>query len=120
MPHKEAEIVWDESFEPPIPDPQSLSAAQIGAKQMPGCSGQRHLLVGIVMLLLGESVAARQRSNVVLNNPLGQLSYSIQSVAAKVSPAIVQIEILGYIHPDDDKGDDQDRIDTHIVTRTNS
>ena len=86
---------------------------------MPGCSGQRHLLLGIVILLLGESAAARQRSNVVLNNPLGQLSNSIQRVAAQVSPAIVQIEILGYIHLDDDKSDDQDRTDTHIVTKTN-
>ena len=86
---------------------------------MPGCSGQRHLLLGIVILLLGESVPAQQRSNVVLDNPLGQLSDSIQSVAAQVSPAIVQIEILGYIHPDDDKSDDQDRTDTHIVTKTN-
>ena len=86
---------------------------------MSGCSGQRHLLLGIVILLLGESAAARQRSNVVLNNPLGQLSYSIQRVAAQVSPAIVQIEILGYIHLDDDKSDDQDRTDTHIVTKTN-
>ena len=83
------------------------------------CSGQRHLLLGIVILLLGASVPAQQRSNVVLDNPLKELSDSIQSVAAQVSPAIVQIEILGYIHPDDDKGDDQDRSETHIVTKTN-
>ena len=78
---------------------------------MPGCSGQRHLLLGIVILLLGASVPAQQRSNVVLDNPLEELSDSIQNVAAQVSPAIVQIEILGYIHPDDDKSDDQDRSD---------
>jgi serine protease Do len=36
-----------------------------------------------------------------------------------VSPAVVQIEVLGYIYSDDDKSDDKDRIDTHIVTKTN-
>ncbi len=86
---------------------------------MPGCSGQRHLLLGIVILLLGESVPAQKRSNVVLDNPLAQLSDSIQSVAAQVSPAIVQIEVLGYIRPDDDKSGDKDRIDTRTVTKTN-
>jgi serine protease Do len=86
---------------------------------MSGCSRQRHLLLGIVILLLGESVAAQQRSNVVWDNPLVQLSDSIQSIATQVSPAVVQIEVLGYIHSDDDKSDDKDRIDTHIVTKTN-
>ena len=86
---------------------------------MPGCSGQRHLLLGTAILLLGGSVPAQQRANVVLDNPLAQLSDSIQSIAAQVSPAIVQIEVLGYIHPDDDKSDEKDRIDTHIVTKTN-
>ncbi len=82
------------------------------------CSGQRHLLLGIVILLFGAGVPAQQRSSVVLDNPLKELSDSIQNVAAQVSPAIVQIEILGYIHPDDDKTDDQDRSETHIVTKT--
>ncbi len=82
------------------------------------CSGQRHLLLGIVILLFGAGVPAQQRSSVVLDNPLKELSDSIQRVAAQVSPAIVQIEILGYIHPDDDKTDDQDRSETHIVTKT--
>ncbi len=82
------------------------------------CSGQRHLLLGIVILLFGAGVTAQQRSSVVLDNPLRELSDSIQRVAAQVSPAIVQIEILGYIHPDDDKTDDQDRSETHIVTKT--
>ena len=86
---------------------------------MPGCSSRQHLLLGIAILLLGESISAQQRSDVVSDNLLAQLSDSIQSIATQVSPAIVQIEVLGYIHPDDDKRDDKDRSDTHIVTKTN-
>ncbi len=80
---------------------------------MPGCSGPRHLLLRILILFLAGWVPAQQRS------PLEQLSNSIQSIAKQVSPAIVQIEVLGYIHPDDDKSDDKDRIDTRIVTKAN-
>ena len=61
------------------------------------------------MLLFAECVPAQQRSKIVLANPLEQLSNSIQSIATQVSPAIVQIEVLGYIHPDDDKSDDKDK-----------
>jgi serine protease Do len=86
---------------------------------MPGCSSRQHLLLGIAILLLGESISAQQRSDVVSDNLLAQLSDSIQSIATQVSPAIVQIEVLGYIHPDEDKRDDKDRSDTHIVTKTN-
>ena len=86
---------------------------------MRGCTGARHLLLGIVMLLVSEWVPAQQKSKSVLANPLEQLSNSIQSIAAQVSPAIVQIEVLGYIHPDDDKSDDKDKTDNRVVTKTN-
>ena len=86
---------------------------------MRGCTGARHLLLGIVMLLVSEWVPAQQKSKNVLANPLEQLSNSIQSIAAQVSPAIVQIEVLGYIHPDDDKSDDKDKTDNRVVTKTN-
>ena len=86
-----------------------LSTAKSGAKQC------RVVLVSDICYsgrnsLLGGIVPAQQRANVVLDNPLAQLSDSIQSIAARVSPAIVQIEVLGYIHPDDDKSDEKDRI----------
>jgi len=86
---------------------------------MPACSGARHLLLGIVAVLFAESVPAQQRSKNVLPNPLEQLSNSIQSIATQVSPAIVQIEVLGYIHPDDDKNDDKDKGDGRVVTKAN-
>jgi serine protease Do len=86
---------------------------------MRGCTGARRLLLGIVMLLFAEWVPAQQKSKSVLANPLEQLSNSIQSIATQVSPAIVQIEVLGYIHPDDDKSDDKDRSDNRVVTKTN-
>ena len=86
---------------------------------MPACSGARHLLLGIVVVLFAEWVPAQQRSKNVLPNPLEQLSNSIQSIATQVSPAIVQIEVLGYIHPDDDKNDDKDKGDGRVVTKAN-
>jgi serine protease Do len=50
--------------------------------------------------------------------PLKQLSISIQNIVAKVSPAIVRVEVKGYGRVDDDSDDEEPT--THLVTKKES
>src|SRR5882724_7058128 len=60
-------------------------------------------------------LAAQESADSSAHNPLEELNRSLQEVVAKVSPAIVQIQVVGYsLHGD------EGRSDNHLLAKTES
>jgi len=60
-------------------------------------------------------LAAQESADSSAHNPLEELNRSLQQVVAKVSPAIVQIQVVGYsLHGD------EGRSDNHLLAKTES
>ena len=53
-------------------------------------------------------------------DPLIQLSNSMRRVVAKVTPAIVTVEVTGYVSADDDDNENTTRHDGQILTKMHS
>jgi serine protease Do len=61
------------------------------------------ILLPAASLLVAVSMHAQQKPQLLTVNPLEQLSDSLERVVTKVSPSIVQIEVLGYHQADDEE-----------------
>jgi serine protease Do len=68
----------------------------------------------ISLLIFVASLHAQQTPDQSGVNPLEQLSDSLQRVVAKVAPALVQIEVSGYLRTEDK------RSDSHLISRGQS
>jgi serine protease Do len=75
----------------------SPNSRRVSAKHLRG------ILLPAASLLIAVSVHAQQKPESLTVNPLEQLSDSLQQVVTKVSPSIVQIEVSGYHHADDEE-----------------
>src|SRR6187397_171016 len=62
----------------------------------------RGILAGLLVLWLASSVSAQTASSAAPAPPLAELSRSLQELAAKVSPSVVQIFVTGYPAPDEE------------------
>jgi len=62
----------------------------------------RRIPAGLLFLWLASSVSAQTASPVAPAPPLAELSRSLQELAAKVSPSVVQIFVTGYPAPDEE------------------
>ena len=75
----------------------------------------------IFIIFLASVALAQQPSQAVVSDPLAQLNSSLQRLVMRVSPAIVQIEVLGYRRPsDDERGDETQKSEADTVTETNT
>ena len=75
----------------------------------------------IFIIFLASVAPAQQPSQAVVLDPLAQLNSSLQRLVMRVSPAIVQIEVLGYRRPsDDDRGDETQKSEADVLTETNT
>ena len=79
------------------------------------------LPLGAVVIAAMAGCAAQNLSR-GKGDPLIQLSNSMQRVVAKVTPAIVTVEVTGYVSADDDDDDNEiaTRHDTQILTKMHS
>jgi serine protease Do len=84
---------------------------------------QKALLPCIAVLLFVIYCPGQQSSENALQNPLEQLSDALQRVVAYTSPAIVEVEVIGYTRARDDDDDDDSargQRGTEVLTRTHS
>lgn len=78
------------------------------------------LLSGITVALLLTSGRAQQ-STTQDHNPLTQLSEALQRVITRVTPAIVTVEVAGYVRSDDDNdGSERAQHDNYKVSKSHS
>jgi serine protease Do len=75
----------------------------------------RFTRIALLALYCFEPLAAQESADSSAHNPLEELNRSIQQVVAKVSPAIVQIEVVGY-----SRHGDEEKSDNHLLARTES
>lgn len=84
-------------------------------------AASRSLCIFIIVIFLASGARAQQPSQAVVSDPLAQLNSSLQRLVMRVSPAIVQIDVLGYRRPsDDDRGDETQKSEADVVTETNT
>lgn len=62
----------------------------------------RRVTAAVLVLLIASSVSAQTASPAAPAPPLADLSRSLQDLAAKVSPSVVQIFVTGYPLPDEE------------------
>jgi S1-C subfamily serine protease len=76
----------------------------------------RSVLIGL--LVNSSFVCAQPQRQDFGIDQLEQLNHSIEQIAAKVAPAIVRIDVVGYSPPDEN--DFKDRSDAHLVSKKES
>ena len=79
------------------------------------------ILAGIVASLLPNTCWGQKSPDSVVASSLEQLSLSLQQVIRKVSPAIVEVEVVGYRRVDDDDDDTSgEKRSNYVLTRKHS